>query len=94
MSQNYPNPFNPSTRINYILSESSRVSLIVYDVVGREIATLTDNVQPAGVYTVEWDSKHNARNAISSGVYFARLRVLDEMGGLKFTRTIRLVLLM
>ena len=75
LHQNYPNPFNPTTEIRYHLpawqartSEVSRVTLKVYDVLGREIATLVDELKAAGTYTVEW----NARG-VASGVYLYRL---------------------
>jgi hypothetical protein len=66
--QNYPNPFNPTTHIRYILSQRGPVSLKVFDLTGREVATLVDGTQDEGVYTVEW----NART-FPSGAYFYRL---------------------
>jgi hypothetical protein len=68
LKQNYPNPFNPSTAIGYQLAAPSRVSLKVFDVLGREIATLVNDVKPAGTYDAVWD----ARN-VASGLYFYRL---------------------
>ncbi len=67
--QNYPNPFNPSTYIEYRLPRQSRVTLKVYDVLGREIATLVDEVQNAGSYRVKFENSQ-----ISSGVYFYVLK--------------------
>ena len=66
--QNYPNPFNPSTIISYQLPVSSKVVLKIYDLLGREVATLVDDRQHAGNYSV----KFNAGN-LSSGIYFYRL---------------------
>jgi pimeloyl-ACP methyl ester carboxylesterase len=66
--QNYPNPFNPSTVISYHLSAAGNVSLKVYDMLGKEIATLVQQQQSAGTYSVQW----NAVN-IPSGMYFCRL---------------------
>ncbi|MEW6196020.1 MAG: S8 family serine peptidase [Bacteroidota bacterium] len=73
--QNYPNPFNPSTTISYKLQASSYVTLKVYDVLGREIATLVNEEQLPGKYRVKFDVGANQRFALSSGVYFYRLVV-------------------
>jgi hypothetical protein len=67
--QNYPNPFNPSTAINYELPVAGRVDLRVYDLLGREIATLVNEVKSAGSYTVRWDAQ-----GLASGVYLYRLQ--------------------
>ncbi len=78
--QNYPNPFNPSTEIRYQASEVSHVSLKVYDVLGREVATLVDGEVEAGHHRVQWNAE-----GLPSGVYFYRL----EAGS--FVRTKRMV---
>ena len=65
---NYPNPFNPSTVISYQLSAVSTVSLIVYDVLGREVATLVDEIQQAGDHRVTFNGSNMA-----SGLYYYRL---------------------
>ncbi|MCE7857533.1 MAG: T9SS C-terminal target domain-containing protein, partial [Ignavibacteria bacterium CHB3] len=67
--QNYPNPFNPSTKISWQSSVSSWQTLKVYDVLGKEVASLVDEFKPAGNYEIEFD----ARN-ISSGIYFYELK--------------------
>jgi hypothetical protein len=68
--QNYPNPFNPSTRIQYAISSTQFVKLEVYDVLGREIASLVNEEKPAGTYEVDF----NAVN-LASGVYIYTLKV-------------------
>jgi hypothetical protein len=67
--QNYPNPFNPATKIKYILPEQSFVSISIYDILGKEIATLVKERKPAGNYELEF----NASN-LPSGVYFYRMK--------------------
>jgi hypothetical protein len=66
--QNYPNPFNPSTYISFTLPYRSQVSLKVYDILGKEVATLVNEVKSAGSYTNQWYASQFA-----SGVYFYRL---------------------
>ncbi len=66
--QNYPNPFNPTTTIDYQVPRTSRVTLKVYDVLGREIRSLVDEVKHPGKYEVRFDGSN-----LPSGVYFCRL---------------------
>lgn len=66
--QNYPNPFNPTTKINYSIPTSSKVSLIVYDILGREVKLLVNEFQNAGRYSIDFNAE-----GLSSGVYFYRL---------------------
>jgi cyclomaltodextrinase / maltogenic alpha-amylase / neopullulanase len=68
LQQNFPNPFNPVTVIQYSVSSDSKVSLQVYDVLGREVAVLVDGEKKAGSYAAEFDGK-----TLSSGVYYYRL---------------------
>ncbi len=74
MSQNYPNPFNPTTKIDFAIPKTSNVSLVIYDISGREIKTLINN-EPlmTGKYTVDWNSVGNSGSMVSSGVYFYRI---------------------
>ncbi len=71
LNQNYPNPFNPSTTISYQLSAVSKVSLKVYDVLGREVATLVNEVQSPGNYSVQLGNNSNI--GLTSGIYFYKL---------------------
>ena len=73
LEQNYPNPFNPSTKIKYSIPTSSKVKLIVYDILGRKVAELVNQVQNAGYYEVNF----NASN-LSSGVYFYRISYSNQ----------------
>ena len=75
LSQNYPNPFNPSTIINYSVAKESMVSIKVFDVLGREVATLVNSRKIAGNYQVEFDSRDY--NNLSSGMYFYRINAGD-----------------
>ncbi len=69
LSQNYPNPFNPVTKINFALPKQGFVSLKIYDITGREIKILVNEVKQAGYYTVDFNGSH-----LSSGVYFYRIK--------------------
>ncbi len=68
LEQNYPNPFNPSTHIGYALGATGPVRLTVHDVLGREVAVLVEQVQPAGTYGVTFEATH-----LPSGIYLYRL---------------------
>jgi hypothetical protein len=80
LNQNYPNPFNPSTHINYELPDGGKVQLVVFDVLGRAVETLVNDVKPAGRYSIDFSPKD-----LSSGVYFCRLQAGGDV------RTIKLV---
>lgn len=68
--QNYPNPFNPVTEILFTVSTPGFVTLKIHDVLGREVATLVDELKQPGTYTVQW----NARN-VATGVYYSQLTI-------------------
>jgi subtilisin family serine protease len=72
LAQNYPNPFNPVTKINFAIPKQGFVTLKVYDVLGREVSTLVNEVKQTGNYSVDFDASY-----LSSGVYFYRI----ESGG-------------
>lgn len=74
LMQNYPNPFNPTTTISYSLPEDGNVSLVVYDVTGRQIKTLVDGYQTAGEYKNVWNAVNESGAQMASGVYYAQLR--------------------
>jgi len=74
LSQNYPNPFNPLTKIDYGITIEGKVTIVIYDIIGREVARLVNEVKPAGYYTAEFNA-----SALSSGVYFYRISAPDFM---------------
>jgi len=82
LEQNFPNPFNPTTVISYKLSVSSDVKLSIFDVLGKEVATLINEKKPAGIYTVQWNA-----GGMPSGIYFYKL----DVG--KYVETKKLVLI-
>ena len=69
---NYPNRFNNSTNIGFVLPQECRVKLEVFDILGRRVATLADEVRPAGYHNIVWDASE-----ASSGMYFYRMRAND-----------------
>jgi ligand-binding sensor domain-containing protein len=89
LAQNVPNPFNPSTTISYSVPEGNpvHVSLKLYDIRGRQICTLVDELRDAGVYNVFWDGTDEVGRRVSSGVYFYRIQAGD------FVQTRKMVLL-
>jgi hypothetical protein len=82
LGQNYPNPFNSSTTIRYTVPTAQQVSLDVFDVLGRRVATLVDTYQPAAEYVIRFSGKE-----LASGVYVYRLKV----GGFAASRKMVLV---
>jgi hypothetical protein len=84
--QNYPNPFNPSTTIRYDVPKSAHVNITIYDVLGRQVATLVNEVQAANRYTVEWNP-----SGLSTGVYFYRIEARSQDGSTNFTSVKKLL---
>jgi hypothetical protein len=78
LKNSYPNPFNPTTTIEYSLKKRSHVSLNIYNVAGQLVRTMVDEIQgPGDDYRVVWDGRNNAGEAVTSGVYFYRLKAGD-----------------
>ncbi len=92
LNQNYPNPFNPATTIGYSLAEQSAVTLTVFDLVGREVTTLTEAHQQAGYFTARWNGTNSSGQPMSSGVYIYRLDAKSTAGKF-YSLTKRLILI-
>jgi len=73
LGTNYPNPFNPTTTIQYGVPEDVHVSLEVYDMMGRQVATLVNGQQAAGRYDASWNGRNDSGSTVASGVYIYRL---------------------
>jgi hypothetical protein len=71
LEQNHPNPFNPTTTISYEILNSTHVTFRIFDLIGREIATLVDEFQSEGKYTVGFDASNYPN--LTSGIYFYKL---------------------
>ncbi len=69
LQQNYPNPFNPTTKINYQITQRDFVRLIVFDITGKEVATLVNETKSAGEYEIEFDGGN-----LTSDIYFYQLK--------------------
>jgi len=85
LAQNYPNPFNPTTNINYDLPFDSKVSIKIFDITGREVASIVNQVQAAGYYSVNFNA-----SALSSGVYF--YSITADGGSQSFAKTLKMML--
>ena len=89
LHQNYPNPFNPSTKIKFDLPKSTQAKLIIYDILGREVATLVNEKLNAGSFIIDWDG-----SSYPSGVYFYRLITMPDSRQVKdFSQTKRMMLI-
>jgi Secretion system C-terminal sorting domain len=74
LEQNYPNPFNPSTKIVYNIPNESKVKLEIFNILGEQVATLVNEVKPAGKYTIDFNASE-----LSSGVYIYKLSTGDQL---------------
>ena len=85
LSDNFPNPFNPATRLSFGLAKKGHVSMRVYDVAGRLVRVLVDDVREAGSYEVVWDGTNDGGRSTASGIYFCRMEATD------YERTLKMV---
>ena len=74
LHDNYPNPFNPITTINYDLPKDAYVNLVIYDIMGREVANLASKEMSAGFQTMTWNARNNAGVLVSAGIYFYQIQ--------------------
>ncbi|OGU30182.1 MAG: hypothetical protein A2057_05805 [Ignavibacteria bacterium GWA2_35_9] len=76
--QNYPNPFNPTTKIDYYIPKTSFVSLIIYDLMGREIKKLIEQEQFSGKHSVIWNGTNEENSKVSSSIYFYKMETAEN----------------
>jgi len=88
LSHNFPNPFNTSTKINYEILNSGRVTIKIYNMLGREVRTLVDDFKNQGHYDVLWDGLDNQGYKVSTGVYLYRI-ISKEFNEVKKTIVIK-----
>jgi len=84
LQQNVPNPFNGGTQIGFELAERSHVRLAVFDIAGREVASLVDGVWEAGSHVASWSGRSSGGNLVRGGVYFARITAQSLTGNGRF----------
>ncbi|MBI90065.1 MAG: hypothetical protein CMG60_08260 [Candidatus Marinimicrobia bacterium] len=87
LEQNYPNPFNPTTQIDYGVPEASKVSVIIYDVMGREVNRLVNASKEAGYHSIHWNATNALGDPVSAGMYFYSIQAGD------FVQTRKMILL-
>ena len=78
LGQNYPNPFTEVTYIDYQLFDDAQVRLSVYNMMGRQIATLVNDRQQAGMYQAEWNAADQQGNSVANGIYFCRIEIVTS----------------
>ena len=87
LHQNYPNPFNPVTAIQYDLPEATNIQIVVYDLLGRQVAMLKNGIEEPGYKQVIWDATNNQNQPVGAGVYFYRIKSTE------FVKTRKMLLL-
>ncbi len=75
LHRNYPNPFNPTTTISFSIPEESKVDLIIYNIKGQKVKTLTKDVYEKGFHKLIWNGKDSSEKEVGSGIYFYKLKV-------------------
>jgi hypothetical protein len=87
LKQNFPNPFNPVTTLRYDLPENGHVNITIYDMLGRQVKTLINQIQDAGYRSVIWDATDDYGKPVSAGIYLYQIQAGD------FIQTRKMVLL-
>ena len=93
LSQGYPNPFNPTITLPYALPDLSTVVIHVYDITGRRVATLKNQMQKAGYHKIRWDGRNKTEKPLSSGMYIIQMTAKSMEDGELFTKAQKVVLL-
>lgn len=91
VSQNFPNPFNPSTTIKFVLPQTGKVTLQVFNEFGQFVRTLVNGEMNEGTHDVHWDGRDQAGAVAASGIYFYKLIAYKASGEISFTETKRMV---
>ena len=88
LSNNYPNPFNPSTTIDFAVAQSGDVSVIIYDMLGREVKNLVNGFHTPNYYSINWNGMNDAGTSVSTGVYYYKMVSSDfvEMKKMMFVK--------
>ncbi len=85
LQQNYPNPFNSTTVIRFTLPRTERVKVAIYDIMGREVINLLNDVKTTGTYELRWNGKNSSGMKVSSGMYFYRMETSQGVIAKKMT---------
>jgi hypothetical protein len=93
LEQNYPNPFNPTTTVVYTLPEACRITVRIFDLLGRTVATLADGVGAAGRHSVQWNSRASGGIPVSSGTYLYRIEAAGLATGSRWALQRKMLLL-
>ena len=93
LSQNYPNPFNPITTIRFNLPEISDVTLVIFDLLGREVVRIVDTQLNAGTYKKIWNGKDSQGVPVSIGLYICRISAVSTESNTQYTQSLKMVLL-
>ena len=72
--ENNPNPFNPVTTLRYDLPENGYVNIIIYDMLGRQVKTLFNQTQSAGIHSIQWNATNDYGKPVSAGIYLYQIQ--------------------